>query len=154
MSGRRLARPGLSYIEANSGRLITETAELLDMKAQIRERWSDLDIYFDDQERVFIVTQKGRDGIERLVLSRSYCNDRLLEDISKTDPTSRNYIDPIEAVDEHNARIERERDRELEEIAGDVGERLKFAFKQDGLYDHEDIGVKPKPQRIRDRAIR
>lgn len=155
MSRRRLARPGLSYFDANSGRLVTESAELLDMKAKIRERWPDLDIFFDHEDRVFVVVQKCEDGVERLALQRPYCDDRLLMDIAKADPTNRNYVDAEKAVDDHNASVERDQDRQLEEIAGEAGERLAHAFKKDGLLDHEDIfGAKAKSQDLKDRSIR
>lgn len=152
---RRLARPGLSYVDANSGRLITESAEVLDMKAQIRARWPDLDISFDTYDRLYCVTQRCEDHVERLVMTRPYCDARLIADIAKCDPTNPNYVDPLEAVDKHNESIEREQERQLEEISGDFGERLIHALKKDGFYDHEDIsGVKRKPQSLRDRAIR
>lgn len=154
VSGRQLARPGLSYLEANSGRLVTETAELLDMKAQIRSRWPSLDVYFDHYERKFIVTQMC-DGVEKFVLSRPYCGDRILADIAKCDPSNPSYRDPIEEVDKYNEKVERERDRELEEIAGDFGERFLHALKKDGLLDHEDIyGAKPKSQGYKNRSVR
>lgn len=155
MERRRLARPGLSYIDANSGRLVTESAELLDMKQRIRERWPNLYVTFDHVDRKYLVIQECEDGIERLALMRPYCDDRLLADIAKADPTHRAYIDPEEAIDKHNAQIERDRDWELEQIAGDAGERLAHAFKKDGLHDHENIyGPKPKPDSYKGKAIR
>lgn len=155
MSKRRLARPGLSYIEANSGRLVTESAQLLEMKAQIRERWPSLDVVFDHVDQKFLVIQKMEDGSEHMFMARPYCDNRLIGDIAKCDPTSHHFVDPIEAVDKHNESIERERDRELEEISGDFGERFMHALKKDGFYDHEDItGVKPKSGALAQRAIR
>lgn len=143
---RQLARPGLSYYDANEGRLVTETAELVDLKGRIRERWPSLNIYFDKHQNEFVVTQLSVvDGVERFVLSRPYCDDRILVDISKTDPDHRNYVDPEKSIDDHNASVERERDREIEEIAGDAGEKLIHALKKDGFYNHESIDLKPKP---------
>lgn len=155
MSKRRLARPGLSYIEANSGRLVTESAQLLDMKGRIRERWPELDVVFDHEDHKFLVIQTMPDGSEHMFMSRSYCDERLIVDIAKCDPTNRHFIDPAEAVDKHNESIERERDRELEELSGDFGERFIHALKKDGFYDHEDItGVRPKSGALAQRAIR
>jgi hypothetical protein len=125
------------------------------MKGQIRERWPDLDVVFDHEDNKFLVIQKMEDGSEHLALARPYCDQRLLADIAKADPTSPYFIDPIKAVDDHNAMVEREQERELEEIAGDAGERLAHAFKKDGLINHEDIsGVKPKSGELARRAIR
>jgi len=156
---RRLARPGLTYVEANSGRLVTETAELLDAKAEIRERWPDLDVYFDHFERVFVVVQKvwspeHQCHIERAFMSRPYCGDKLIEDIIKADPTSSHFVDPEKAVDDHNAKIERDREREVEDIAGDFGERLIHALKKDGYMDHEDISGVPVRPELAQRALR
>jgi hypothetical protein len=44
--------------------------------------------------------------------------------------TQRGY-DPIKAVDEHNARVDAERDRVFEEHAEDTGDRLAFALGRD-----------------------
>lgn len=158
MERRRLARPGLSYVDANAGRLVTETAELLDMKAEIRKRWPNLSVYFDDHTQEFVVVQKiMEDGceVERAFMNRPYCGTQLLEDIAKADPTSPYFVDPEKAVDDHNAQVERERDRELAEISGEFGERLQHALKKDGFMDHEDIygGRRVKRRGLGKRAI-
>lgn len=155
MSRRQLARPGLSYIEANSGRLVTETAEVLDVKAEIRSRWPSLDCYFDTEERKFVVTQKvPEEGtlVEKFVLSRPYCGDRLLEDIEKANPESRHFVDPIEAVDKHNAEVEAKQDAEFADKVGDFGERLIHGLRKDGFYNHENLERRGNPQ-LRKRAI-
>lgn len=152
MIGRRkIARPGLSYVDANQGRLITEHPDLLAMKGRIRERWPSLDIYFDHQEKVFVVTQ-FHDGVEKFVMSRPYCDERLLYEISKTDPDHRNYVDPLKAVDDHNASVERDRDRKLADDMGEFGERFIHALKKDGYYDHEHISHRGKPG-LRKKAV-
>jgi hypothetical protein len=158
MSRRRLARPGLSYFEANSGRLITETAEVLDAKAEIRKRWPNLDVYFDHETNEYVVVQKITEQgveVERAFLNRPYCGQRLMDEITKADPTSSHFVDPEQAVDDHNAKVERERDRELEEISGEFGERLQHALKKDGFMDHEDIygGRRVKRRGLRKQAI-
>lgn len=152
---RQLARPGLSYFDANSGRLITETAEVLDMKARIKTRWPELSIAYDSVDKVYVVVQKCEDGVERLALQRPYCDERLMTDLAKADPTSSYFIDPEKAVDDHNASIEKDRDRELEDLAGDFGERFLHALKKDGFMNHEEItGVKSKrSQNMARRAI-
>lgn len=150
---RRLARPGLSYFDANLGRLVTEGPDVVDIKSRIRERWPNLNTYYDTVDRVWCITQTCEDGTERLFMLRPVLSEQTLMDIAKADPTNRNFQDPLKAIDDHNAHVDRERDRELEEIAGDFGERLIHALKQDGFYDHENIyKVKPKPH-MRRRAI-
>lgn len=156
---RRLARPGLTYFEANSGRLVTETAELLDAKAMIRERWPNLDVYFDHYERMFVVVQKVWDPetqchIERAFMTRPYCGDKLFEEIEKANPESPYFVDPEDAIDKHNAGVERDRDREVEDIAGDFGERLIHALKKDGFMDHENIFGAPARPQLAQRALR
>ena len=155
MSKRRLARPGLSYFDINSGRLVTQSAELMEMKRRIRERWPDLDVAFDHVDRKFLVIQRCQDGVERLFMTRTYCDERLIADIAKCDPANPMYIDPEQAVDDHNAQLERAREQELEDIAGDFGERLIHALKADGYMDHEDVyGGRVKPKAVRDRSVR
>lgn len=152
---RELARPGLSYFDANLGRLVTETAEVLDMKARIKASWPDLEVAYDHIDKVYVVIQKCEDGVERLALQRPYCDDRLIVDLAKADPTHRAYVDPEKAVDDHNASIERDRDRELEDLSGDFGERFIHALKKDGFMNHEEItGVKsPRSRKLARRAI-
>jgi hypothetical protein len=155
MSRRQLARPGLSYFDANSGRLVTESAELLDVKAEIRKRWPSLDCYFDTEEQVFVVTQKvNEDGtdVEKFVLSRPYCGDKILEDIEKANPESPYFVDPEVAVDKHNEKVEAERDAELADKTGDFGERFIHALKKDGFYNHENIERVGRPH-LRKKAI-
>ncbi len=151
---RKLARPGLSYFDANSGRLVTETAEVLDMKAKIRASWPNLDVAFDDVDKKFIVIQHCEDGVERCFMVRDYCDDRLMMDIAKADPTNRNYVDPEKAVDDHNASVERQRDRELEDISGDFGERFIHALRKDGFMNHETITRRRRKPELARRAIR
>ena len=151
MSRRNIARPGLSYFDANQGRLITEHPEVLEMKARIRERWPSLNVYFDHVQEEFVVTQI-HEGVEKFVLARPYCDERLAYDISKTDPDHRNFIDPLKAVDDHNASVERDRDRKLADDVGDFGERFIHALKKDGFYDHEHISHRGKPN-LRKRAV-
>lgn len=154
MPRRKLARPGLSYFDANAGRMVTESAEVLDMKARIRSCWPNLDVAFDAVDGVFTVVQKCEDGMERCFMTRPYCDERLMMDIAKADPTNRNYVDPEKSVDDHNASVERQRDRELEDISGEFGERFVHALRKDGFMNHESITRRRRRPELARRAIR
>ena len=145
---KELARPGLSYVDAQSGRIVEIQGDVLDVKTQIRERWPNINVYWDNQEKQWIFTQICEDGTERLFMKRKELDSRCVEAVAAADPSSRTYEDPIDAIDKHNAEVERDRDRRFENQMGDVGERFLHALRKDGVMDHPDIyGTRLKNRR-------
>ena len=157
MSKLRPARKGLSYYDANRHALIEVTGEALEVKRRILERWPQLDVWFDKDDLKFVVTQmveEGPDkGTEKLVMKTSNL-EKMEQWLTEADPTHRNYRDPLEVMDEHQAKHDKEEADRLADIVGDAGQRLIHAFKKDGLHDHLNIyGPRPKRHLSR-RAIR
>src|SRR5205809_79621 len=66
---RRPAQPGLSYYDANVGRLVTEGPDVCDFKTRIRERWPELSCYYDVIQKEWIVVGKDIHGVEYFVLA-------------------------------------------------------------------------------------
>jgi hypothetical protein len=148
MPARIVPPRGLSYFDANLGRLVEEGPDVTDAKSRLREVDPDLDAYFDTVQGEWIVTwfdrKKNKDNF---ILS-----DKSLEVAYNKILKARNDAPGAETGDQLSDRLEREqeqlREKDMDafrEIAGDVGERLIHAFKKDGILDHENIyGPKPK----------
>lgn len=150
MRRRKPARPGLSYFDANRDRLVTFSDDVLGIQRQIKERWPGrINCYFDDWEEVWVLTQiNGAE--ETFLFDTKKLDDRVIERLSNADQTNVNHVDLQTALDNWEADYQREEDHKLEDIAGDVGERLIHAFKKDGIADHASIyGTNPKVNRRR-----
>lgn len=153
MKGRVLAPRGLTYMDANLGRLVEEGPDVTDAKSRLRELDPDLSAYYDTVQEEWIVTwfdrKKNRDTF---VLADSNLA-RAFEKVQK----ARNDRPGAETGDQLHARLEREQEQlreadmeDFREIARDAGERLIHALKKDGIMDHENIyGPKPRKQLAR-----
>ncbi len=148
MKGRIQAPRGLTYMDANLGRLVEEGPDVTDAKSKLRELDPDLSAYYDTVQNEWIVVWFDRKkNQDTFVLS-----DEHLERAYQRTLAARNDAPGAETGDQFHARLEREqeelREKDLDsfrEIAGDVGERLIHAFKKDGILDHENIyGPKPR----------
>lgn len=141
-SVRVVARPGLTYMDMNLGRLVEEGPDVTDAKAKLRELDPDLSCYYDTAQMEWIVVWKNvKKNREEFILS-----DRHLERAYQRTLKGKNDAPGAETGDQFAARLEREqdaaKDAEMDgfrEISGDVAERLIHAFKKDGLHDHDDI---------------
>jgi len=160
-SVRAAARPGLTYMDANLGRLVEEGPDVTDAKAKLRELDSDLSCYYDTHQKEWIVVWWN----EKKKQQEFILSDRHLERAYQRTLKGKNDAPGAETGDQMAARLEREqdaaKDAELDgfrDISGDAAERLIHAFKKDGILDHENIyGPKPRKWaarrdvRIRDR---
>lgn len=133
MSRRQQARVGLSYVDANHGRVVSIEQDVLDIQRQIMERWPELEVYFDKDQLEYIVIEHCKDGVDRLACARPYLDQRLLTDLENADSHRAGQEDPLDMVDALNDEIERRRDQEFSDRIGDAGERLLFAMRQDGV---------------------
>lgn len=147
-SVRVAARPGLTYMDTNLGRLVEEGPDVTDAKAKLRELDPDLSCYYDTvQNEWIIVWWNAKLNRQQFILS-----DRHLERAYLRTKKGKNDAPGAETGDQMAARLEREQDRAKDaemdifrEMSGDAAERLIHAFKKDGLHDHCDIyGAKPK----------
>lgn len=130
-----------------SGRWVSYGPDVLEKKREIEERWPELECVFDTVDLEWTILEKTDQGT-KLALGQTFkaLDDRVVRRLERADDHAPSPIDLIEAVDSHNAMIDRDNERKLEEIAGDAAERLRHAFRKDGLYDHADI-YGPKPRR-------
>lgn len=141
-SVRVVARPGLTYMDMNLGRLVEEGPDVTDAKAKLRELDPDLSCYYDSaQEEWIIVWYNPKKNKEEFILS-----DRHLERAYQRTLKGKNDAPGAETGDQFAARLEREQDKAKDaemdvfrEMSGDAAERLIHAFAKDGLHDHCDI---------------
>lgn len=147
-SGRVVPVGGLTYFDANTGRLTTEGPDVTNVKARLRELDPNLNAHFDIVDEVWCITwfdhKKNQDT---LVLT---CGD--LEQGWDAIQRARNDRPGALTGDQLATKLEKEQEAEedknmsqFRQIAGDASERLYHALQKDGFFDHEDIyGTKPK----------
>lgn len=138
------------------GRWVTYGPDVLNKKQEIEERWPELECVFDTVDEEWTILEHTREGT-KLALGQTFkrLDDRVIRRLVRADDHANHGLDLEAEIDRHNSMMEAAEDARFAEIAGDAAERLHFAFKKDGLYDHDDIhGPKPKRGSIRNRAIR
>lgn len=149
MSGRIVPVGGLSYVDANLGRVVTEGPDVCGYKNRLREIDPALSAYYDTIQEEWIVTfRNDKTGQEEFVLA-----DPDLALAYESTLRARNDRPGALTGDELATKFEKEQKQEEEKnldkfrsIAGDAAERLTHALKKDGFFDHENIyGPKEKP---------
>lgn len=147
--GRVIPVGGLTYFDANMGRIVTEGPDVCDYKARLRELDPTLSAYYDQMQEEWIVTfWDEKMSQDTFVLSdpdlgiayERTCrakNDR--PGAMTGDELATKFEKEQEAVEDENMQ-------KFRNIAGDCAERLTHALQKDGFFDHENIyGPKPKP---------
>lgn len=149
MSGRIVPVGGLTYYDANMGRLVTEGPDVCDYKSRLREIDPTLNAYYDTVQEEWIVTfWDDKKNQETFLLSHpdlALAYEMTLK--------ARNDRPGALTGDQLSDKLEREQDdvekasnERFRNIAGDAAERLTHALKKDGFFDHENIyGPKMKP---------
>lgn len=142
----------MSYLDANSGRIISVDSDVLGIKNQIEEMWPELRVHFDTVDEQWVVVQREYNGVESLLLTTTKLDHNLLDIIHRAD-MQRKGADPEKEVDDWNKAIERERDRQFEDQLGDMVDRLRHAFRKDGLYNHCSISHMPVGKKVNNRRV-
>jgi hypothetical protein len=150
----RPASGALTITEMNGARLQTTTTdpEVIRFKDELRQRWGDrVFLLVDTDNMEFAIC--GRDhGKEYLIFTTRQLSDQTIKRIYEADQGSAGYVDVVKKLEEAWAKEDADEDWILSEIAGDAGQRLAWAFRKDGLIDHENV-YGPAPRRV-PRAIR
>lgn len=150
----RTARRRLRTVQELQGQLVSieRDPEAVAIKREIERRWPDLEVYEDLETREFVIIHRPNNAEEYIALKPKRLTWSLIDRISAADQASAGYVDFMEELEKAWAEEERDEDWKLSQIAGDAAERLAWAFKKDGLIDHDNIyGAKPKaiPNAIR-----
>lgn len=136
MRNRQPSRQGLSYLDANSGRLVTEGPDVLKIKAEIESRWPGvLSAYFDVQTLEWVIVEKCADGVERLAMKTRKLDMRVVEKLNRIDQAK--HAQSTEALhrklEAEDRQTEKEKDHALSEAVGEGAERLFLALRKDGI---------------------
>lgn len=152
----RPATGALTLTEMNGGRLQTVTVdrEVIQFKQELLSRWGGRVFLLEDLERGEFVICGRENGNEYIIFTTKHLSHKTIERIEQADQASTSFVDVIDKLEEAWAKEDEREDRVLSEIAGDAGERLAWAFRKDGLIDHDNI-YGPAPRRSEaNRAIR
>lgn len=150
---RGSAQKGLSYVDQNRHCMVTIEDDVLGIKREILERWpgfaegrvGSLNVEFDKDSLEWVVIQIERDGTQSMVFSVDKLDQRVIERLERADQNSRSYKPFDEEIDEHNEKLEAERERRFTEQIHDIGERLVHAFHKDGLIHRPKVFISNKP---------
>lgn len=127
ISKRKTPAPGISYLDANSHRLITIQDDVLGIKKRIEDTWPELRVYFDTEAEEWVITQIDRHNTESLLFTTPSLSEATMLRIQQAE------ADPWESIQKAEAEADREHERRVADLCGDVGERLAHAFARDGL---------------------
>lgn len=134
MPRRQPSRPGLSYLDANSNRLVTYGPDVLGIKAEIEARWPGvLEIYFDTWQQEWVIVEKGRDGIDRHVLSTKKLTQAVIDKLNRIDQAKHVQGDTNHRLEVQDAQAEKEREDRLSEAIGEPIERFEHALRGSGI---------------------
>lgn len=130
MKHRQPARAGLSYLDANRGRLITEGPDVLGIKDEIHSRWPGvIECYFDTEALVWVLVEKCRDGAERLIFTRQILSSAVIDDLQKIDEAAHRQPDLAVKVEKESDQAEADKEKALSEAIGEPLERLEHALQ-------------------------
>lgn len=139
-----------NFTIAENGRFVTYGPDVQAKKLEIETRWPELTCVFDTVDLEWSILEECKDGKTRLALGQTFrkLDDRVIKRLERADDHSRSAPDLEREVDSYNEKRRRDDERDFTEIAGDAAERLTFALRKDGLFDHDDI-YGPRPKRGR-----
>jgi len=137
---RQIAKPGLSIVDANEGRLVTYEKDVLDVKAEIERRWAGLlSVYFDTENEEWVIVEHCADQTDRLCFTTKWLGQNTIDKIHRADQNSRSYVDLEDEFQRYDAQRERDLDHSLSEEIGAASERLYFALRKDGIIDRPTV---------------
>lgn len=139
MDGRTAPRIGMSYVDANPGRVVNIEDDVLSIKSRIEEQWPELEVYLDKGDKYhpdpqWIIVENCKDGQQRLVLTTQALNQALFDRLFQADQSIEGH-DVVDLVDKLNAKAERDQERRFEDAIGEANERLLHALRKDGIVD-------------------
>lgn len=131
---RRPAERGFSVVDANKGRLVTYGPDVLDIKRRIESEWAGyLSCFFDEENEEWVICEHEKDGTVSVGFTTEFLSQATIDKIHRTDQASRSYVDPNDAYEAADREEAARKDRRLSELVGEVGERMYFALRKDGL---------------------
>lgn len=134
------AKPGLSIVDANQGRLVTYEQDVLDIKAEIERRWAGLlSVFFDTENEEWVIVEHCKDGTDRIFTATPRLSQATIDKINRADQASRSFEDLEANMQREDAQHERDLDHTLSESIGEASEKLYYALRKDGIIDRPAI---------------
>jgi len=141
---------GLSFAEGIAkGRYVITTVsrDVLDAYKSIERDFPRLRCWWDNENKEHVVVEHCTDGSISIVLtSPHFVEDLIRLQIHRADSTK---FDPLKEIEESEKQFEKYWDDRLHDQIGDAGERLAFAFAQDGLTVRPKIAFNTRMHRKR-----
>ncbi len=106
-------------------------SDLFDMVRRIKEIDPSLSVHWNDDGEYFEIRELCPDGKERMVLTTTELDQRLLDHLRKIGSPDWNVADEI---DKHEDQREKAVDHATHERVGDIGERMAHALRKDLQY--------------------
>jgi len=130
---RNTAAPGLTYVEANYGRVERYTLDATVIRAHrnIERDYPRLQCLWDKENHEHVIVEHCRDGKDRLV----WAGRHFVEDVVRAMLNRGNseHFDLFEEMEKSNAAWEKEFDYRIGQQVMAAGEKLAHAFAKDGL---------------------
>jgi hypothetical protein len=134
MKKRQPSRQGLSYLDANTGRLVTEGPDILNIKQEIESRWNGvLSVFFDVEAEEWVVVEHCKDGTDRMVMTTRKLDSRAIDKLNRIDQAKHPQGDLNHKYDVEDTLEEHRREHRITEAVGEAAERLFFALRKDGV---------------------
>lgn len=120
-------------MEVNRGRVTTFTfdRDVIEARRRIERDFPEIKVLWDQHTREHLIVEHCRDGTDRLV----FATPRFHEDLIRARLADADSLrtDPFEAVEKYNEAVEKDQERRIGEKIQEAGEKLAFAFAQDGV---------------------
>jgi len=133
---RQPSRLGLSYLDANRNRLVTEGPDVLEVKREIELRWPGiLSCFFDVDAEEWVIVEKCPDGLERMVMKTKALGMWVIDKLNRIDQAKHTVsADALNhKFDIEDMETEKDKEHKLSEAVGEAAERLFLALRKDGI---------------------
>lgn len=125
---RSVPSPGLSYVDANRGRLCTFTDDVLGYKEQIQAMWPELQVVWDMENEEWVIIETDKLGAQSMVFTTTVLGQHTIERLQRAQNAN---SDPLEEIESWNARVEKELEDAAMEKVFAAGEKLAWAIRKD-----------------------
>lgn len=148
MSRRNPGTGGLSFVQANAGRVerYTFSPEVERARRNIEREFPRIQVLWDHETHEHLIVQTDVLGHEQTLLfaTRMFVEDVIRARLHAMDNSKR---DVLADIDKTNEEVERDIDRRMTDRIHEAGEKLAHAFAQDGLTVRPRISFSDTPLR-------
>lgn len=130
-----------TFYDAREG-LVELDDDVLSIVSQVRELYGHkIKICLEPTTGQYVFSENSEDGTERLIFVTDELDGRSLDRLQRADSQLRGYEDPYAAAEREQDEALAAIDRANLDRLGDAGERLAWAFEEDGKGTHASILV-------------